>query len=590
MDGKDRKIYEFGSFRLDVTERLLWKDGELLSPTPKVFDLLALLVANHGHLLEKETLVEELWPGSFVEEANLNVNISALRRVLGEAPNENKFIETVPRRGYRFVAEVRGIAADTAEPDAAAEPVSQTAGKKISRRKFSARVILIVLVAVLVLLIAGFYVWRTAFENGSSGDVRTIAVLPFKPLTRTGGDEVLEMGMADALITRLSNLRQVTVRPTSSVLKYTEANTDFMKIGRELQVEAVLDGRIQRADNKIRVTVQLIRTSDGESLWADSFDDYFTNIFAVQDSISEMIAEKLSVRLTRAEEETMNRRDTESSEAYSLYLQGQYHHNKASPEELEKALVFYRQAVEKDPEYVLPYAGMSEIYQSFVNYNIDPDMSRRKASEYAEKAIRLNPNSAEGWTALGRVRLYIDWDFAGSGEAFRRAVGIKPKDPGIRHSYSSYLSSINRSDEAVREMQTALRLDPVSVYINNDFVRILMSAHRFDEALAQAKKAAELDPRYVFTHRNLAFVYSMKGMHREAIGELQQEAELGGLKKVTAISGYVYARAGNRSEAEKVLQDYRNSFGQVGVNYLNLALIHLGLGEKDLAIENLEKS
>ncbi len=591
MREKKRKIYEFGEFRLDVSERHLWKADELLTPPPKVFDLLALLVENQGHLLEKTEIVEELWGESFVEEANLNVNISALRRILGEAPTENRFIETVPRRGYRFVAEVREVAEDPEAKDH-----SKTVFEKNSeeQRKFSAKAVLILSVLALFIFAAtGLYFWRSAYrqdQNSNAEQLKTIAVLPFKPLTKGDMDEALEMGMADALITRLGNLKQITVRPTSAVLRYSEAEPDLTKIGRELQVDAVLDGRIQRVENKIRVTVQMIRVSDGESLWADSFDDYFTNIFAVQDSISEKIAERLSIRLTKAEEDIITKHQTESSEAYQFYLQGVFHHNKASPDELKKALNFYQKASEKDPDYTLPYSAMAEVYQSLANFNIERDENNRKAIEAAEKAISLDPNSAEAYTALGRVKIYIEWNFAEGEKAYQRAVELKPREAGIRHDYAFYYSMHGRHEEAVREMRTALELDPVSVYINNDFVRILLNAGKIDEALEQAKKAVEMDSRYVFSHRNLAYVYSIKGMHEEAVEEVLKEAEFGGLKRVSSGAAFIYARAGKRAEAEKVLRDYEQSLDQVGVNRFNIALIHLALGEKEKAIEWLERS
>lgn len=597
MLDKNEEIYEFGSFRLDISERHLWNGNELLSLTPKVFDLLSILVKNHGHLLEKDELVAELWGESFVEEANLNVNISALRRVLGETPNENKFIETVPRKGYRFVAEVREVtdifeSFEKAFEDTQKEQKPKQTSPKPTQ-KFSTKTILIFSALILLSTIGGIYLWNLSNQNEKTPpeQLKTIAVLPFKPLTKEGSDEVLEMGMADALITKLSNLQQITVRPTSSVLKYNNENSDIVKIGRELQVEAVLDGKIQRAENKVRVTVQMIRVSDGKSLWADSFDDYFTNIFAVQDSISEKIAEKLSIRLTKAEEQIMSKHHTDNSEAYQLYLQGVFHHNKASPDELKKALTYYQKALEKDPKYVLPYAALAEIYQGLANYNIYREENNRKAKELAEKAINLDANSADAQMALGKVKLYIEWDFAGSGEAFRRALELKPRDSGIRHAYAFYLSTIRRHDEAVREMRNALQFDPVSAYINNDLVRILLNAQHFDEALEQAKRTIELDSNYVYAYRSLALAYSAKGLHREAIEAIeQQNANLGGLKQKSSAAGYIYARAGKRQEAEKILSEYRQSLDEVGVTYSNIAIIYVGLGEKDLAIEWLEKS
>ena len=351
------KIYAFGSFRLEVAERRLLRDGDPVILTPRLFDLLALLVENHGHLMEKEKLLKALWPDSFVEEANLNVNISALRRALGESPTESQFIETVPRRGYRFVALVSDVV-----PDAATEPQKKDVNANLTERgavpavahqrkvetsqKRHSRWVLWSSALFVMLVAVSLVSWRFAHRPGSTAaaPVRTLAVLPFRPLTGVSTDPALEVGMADALITRLSNSQQLVVRPTSSVLRYSGAETNALAAGHELEVDAVLEGRVQRADNRIRVTVQLLRVSEGAPIWAETFDDYFTNIFAVQDSISEKMANALAMHLSGNAKQLMAKRPTENTEAYELYLQGRYLHFKY---EFEKASQFFQAALEK---------------------------------------------------------------------------------------------------------------------------------------------------------------------------------------------------------------------------------------------------
>ncbi|HKQ51527.1 MAG TPA: winged helix-turn-helix domain-containing protein, partial [Pyrinomonadaceae bacterium] len=499
MAESDPKIYEFGPFRLDVPGHRLLRGGEEILLTPKVFDLLVLLAQNPGRLMEKERLLKALWPDSFVEEANLNVNVSALRRALGETPAAPQYIETVPRRGYRFIADVR----EPVDGAAGAEPVEenlveqatveQTPARLRPRRRRVLRLALPVAAVIILSAAVALYLWlsRPAADREGLTNVRTIAILPFKPLVGGTGDEALETGMADALITKLSNVPQVTVRPTSAVLRYAADGSDPLAAGRELKVDAVLDGRVQRAENRVRVTVQLLRVSDGKPLWAEGFDDYFTNIFAVQESISEKVVSALALKLNPTERQSLARRYTENTEAYQLYLQARYFYFKY---EFQKALDFYRAAVAKDPEYPLAYAGLAEDYVALAVTTADRQAMRDKAVEAANKALSLDPNLAEAYDALGWLKFLADWDWAGAEVAIRRAIELNPNDPDAHSNYAALLSVLGRHDEAQREAERALQLDPTSSEVNFTYAHILFMGRRYDEALAQGERAYELDP------------------------------------------------------------------------------------------------
>jgi DNA-binding winged helix-turn-helix (wHTH) protein/TolB-like protein/Flp pilus assembly protein TadD len=660
MAENPEKIYEFGNFRLNVTEQILLCDGESVALTPKVFDLLVLLIENHGHLMEKKILLEKLWQDSFVEEANLNVNVSALRRALGEKPNEHRFIETVPRRGYRFVAEVREIKADDRnallldsnktndgiEKDFAVaeltlsvpqvkrcpkclsvytdeklkfcrndgEPLEVDAHSlnrttallpkqsdiEIAQSKATTPEkppirnlrLWLLLGGLLIVVTTGIVLWKFAFTSNktSVSNIRTIAVLPFKPLVNNQTDAALEMGMADALITKLSSLQQITVRPTSAITKYSEANADPITAGSELQVEAVLVGRLQRADNKIRVTVQLLRVNDGVTLWAGSFDDFFTNIFAMQDSISEKVTSSLTLKLSGTEEQKLAKRYTENTEAYELYLQGQFYHRKGLPDELVKSMNYYKLAIEKDPNYVLPYSAMAIAYTDLSDSVIDREKNREKAKETAAKAISLDPESSEANLATGVVKYHVELNIAEADEYFRKAIEINPRNAEALLQHADCLYVLGRLDESFQVIQKARSLDPLSVWINTAYVDILINAHRLDEALEAAKKNLELDPRSVHYRRTLARVYSNKGMYAEAIDQHLQDVQLGGMAKAAASLGYIYAKAGRRKEAEMILQERLRHVGEPSYPYYGIALIYAGLGDKDKAFEWLEKS
>lgn len=611
MQDKKRKIYEFGSFRLDISERLFWRDGEPMTLTPKVFDLLALLIENHGHLLKKDEIIKELWADSFVEEANLNVNISALRRAIGETPTEHKFIETVPRRGYRFVAEVREIedsenpeneiltaAVEKSEkkqdskPATPADDISNAILSRIKkRRSLAGKKKLLLLIGVLIIAAMGIFVWRLAKQTIIQPDVaqlKTIAILPFKPLTKGQNDEVLEMGMADALITKLSNLQQITVRPTSAILKYSTADIDSLAAGRELQVDAVLEGKIQRLENKIRVSVQMLRVSDGATLWAESFDDYFTNIFAVQDSISEKLTTSLALKISGKEKELLAKRHTENTEAYQLYLQGRYYHEQISREGSLKAIEFYERAVQKDPEYALAYAWMTGALEHLVNLNINREENLQKARNAAENAARLDPNLPDAHEALATIKDTFDWNWAEAEKEYLKAIEVDSKNADAHFSYSLFLSRFKRHNEAVREVETARQLNPTVMYIQNQVVQTLIRARRFEEAIAEAQKAIELKPDNIQAYGQLVKLYVLKSMPNEAEKVLKKylEFDLQGKESMTA---FVYMNSGRKNEAEKILRELAGKYKE-GDNCTIYALYYLWLGDKDRTFELLEKA
>jgi DNA-binding winged helix-turn-helix (wHTH) protein len=285
VNSNGRHFFEFDSFRLDLSERLLMRDGKVVPLAPKLFETLAILVENSGHILEKDDLINRLWPDTFVEESSLAQNIFQLRKVLKDRESNGQYIETVPKRGYRFSADVK----ETTNGNGSASSYLATAHSFIE-------------------------------EDEASLSIKSLAVLPFKPLGSEKADEYLGLGMADATIIKLSGLRQLLVLPTSTVFRYTRRRNDTRTIGRKLNVEAVLDGTVQQAGERVRVTVQLISLESGKSIWSAKFDEHFTDIFAVQDSISEQVASALALKINGVERQRLRKRNTENTEAYQLYL------------------------------------------------------------------------------------------------------------------------------------------------------------------------------------------------------------------------------------------------------------------------------
>lgn len=443
---------------------------------------------------------------------------------------------------------------------------------------------------VLILLVA-FFSWRFNRESGKQSNVaqiRTIAVLPFKPLVNNKSDGALEMGMADALITKLSSLQQITVRPTSSITKYVEANADPLTAGRELQVEAVLEGKVQRADNKIRVTVQLLRVNDGATLWAESFDDFFTNIFAVQDSISEKMTSSLALKLSGKETELLAKRDTENTEAYTLYLQARYFHEKLDKENTLKSLEFYQAAIDKDPNYARAYSSRSGAFGYLATLNINREENQQQARDSVMKALSLDPYLGDAYASLGDIQTAIDWNFTEAEKNYRKAIELSPNEADIHLEYATFLSSFGRHDEAVKEIEKAVQLNPVAPYILSFYLHTLLFARRYDEAIIQGKKALELMPDERMITGALINAYIYKSMFAEAEALLskflEQNPSIDNFMKAT-----IYLNTGKRAEGEKILRERIEKYKE-GDNCFQNAIFSAALGDKEKAFKFLEKA
>jgi DNA-binding winged helix-turn-helix (wHTH) protein/TolB-like protein len=362
------RSYDFGPFHLDPAERRLLRDDQLVALTPKCFDLLVVFVENSGHLVRKEELLEQLWPDQFVEDGNLSFNISTLRKALGEGQNGQHFIETVPKKGFRFVAPVHEREADRTEltteagKETTQQPEHSLPFRSISRFPLSLKIVG-GLMTVSVLVYLGYSLWTRWLAAPKAPSARTIAVLPFKPLSPASRDESFEMGMTETLITKLGSINQLRVRPMSAVRTYTDLQQDPIRAGQEVEAEAVLDGTIQKAGDQVRVTARLTNVKTGEVIWAEQFDEGLTNILKMQDSISERVIQALTLKLSSEERAQLHKHYTEIPEAYDLYLQASYLFNKPSTEifaNRRKALELYELAIARDPKFAFPYVGISE--------------------------------------------------------------------------------------------------------------------------------------------------------------------------------------------------------------------------------------
>ena len=597
------KTFFFGDFELDIEKRFMLKKGQAIALNPKAFDLLLTLVENRGAVLSKDELLEKVWGNQFVEENNLKVHISTLRKIFGEKKNEHRFIVTVPGKGYKFVAEIHSGNEEkelVIENHSSSRVIVEKENdgrleseidkcRKLPERTNRRWLVALFILGIFAFGVAGFFLWR---ENGKFADasVKTIAVLPFKPLAVNDRDESLELGMSDSLITRLAGLRQITVRPISAVRRYTGLEQDAAAAGRELEVESVLDGSIQRADERIRITARLVRVEDGVTLWTETFDEKFTDIFAVQDSISQKIIGALALQLSGKERNQLTKKYTANTEAYQLYLKGRYFWNKVTPEGFEKSLEFYRQAIDIDPNYALAYAGLADSYNLLGSYGVLPlKESHPKARAAAEKALEIDGELAEAHTSLAAVIADYYWDWAAAEKHFKQAIALNPNYPVARNWYSQHLSRMGHLDESIEEAKRAQTIDPVSPSANAHLGLALYRARRYDEAIAQLKKALEIDAGAFDAHIIMGFVYIQQGLNEEAIAEFQIVVKLSKRNpSMLALLGYAYATAGKRDEAQAILKELNEQ--KQPVSPFETAMIYIGLGEHDEAFDWLEKA
>jgi DNA-binding winged helix-turn-helix (wHTH) protein/TolB-like protein/Tfp pilus assembly protein PilF len=600
-----RHFYEFGPFRLDVTEQLLFRDGAVIPLKPKVFETLLVLVESSGHVIERDALMKTLWPDTVVEENNLNQYISALRRALGDGENVDHYIETVPRRGYRFVAEVResgDAPADLVlEKHTLASIVVEEEDHKnsaysllvpfgltsVNPRVIAASILLGVLV------IAGYFLISTRSKQPEAvSAVKSIAVLPFKPLSADANDEYMGLGMTDALITRLGSVNQIVIRSTSAVRKYAAQEQDPVAVGRELKVEAVLDGSIQKVGDRVRLTLQLVRVGDGRQLWTDKFDSKFTDLLTLEDSISERVAGALALKLTGEERKELAKRYTESGEAYILYLRGRYFWNKRTLDAVNKAIEYFQQAIEKDATYALAYAGIADSYvlQGGFFYSAPPTDCYPKAKDAAIKALAIDDQLAEAHTSLALVKTQYDWQWADAENEFKEAIALKPNYPTAHHWYGFYLVAMRRFDEAVAEIKRAQELDPVSLIISTDVGAILFMARRDDQAIEQCQKTLELDPNFIQAHNILSLIYGHQGMYDQWLAERQKVLTLSGNSEDAASITRIYAQSGYRGVWENQLAELKQHAKTDYVQAFAMATAYAQLGDNDRAFEWLEKA
>ncbi len=516
MSNKVKHFYEFDEFRLDAETPCLWRDGKPVQIFPKALEVLVLLVSKHGAIVSRDELLETVWHDCFVEESNITYTVSLLRKTLDEHDKKH-FIQTIPKRGYRFAADVREVT-ETGET----APIIPADSVSINQPKAQIRWHFIGIILLGLIFVSSFAVWWSfGDQKGLSSipvmqrNIRTVAILPLKTLTESEQNKALSLGLTDSLISRLGSLNRFAVRPLNSVKGYTETDQDPLKFGETLKVDAVLEGTLQTVENRLRVNLRLWDVRDGAQLWQGSFDETEADFFNLQDTISTKVTQSLVSQLIEKDREILTKRDTENREAFDAYWRGRFFLEKRNT---EKAIAEFQQAINLDPNYALAYTGLADAYIWQANFTFGADTELYgKAKTAADKALELDPNLADAHSSLGRVKYNHDWDWAGAEESFRRAIELNPNSAGAHQFYFRLLTTLGRYDEAYAEIYKARELDPRSADLGVPLSGILEKQGKFDESIKVLQSTLEMDKDSKFARRGIGNDYLLKGDYAKVI-------------------------------------------------------------------------
>lgn len=606
MSPARKYLWEFGEFRFDSERQQLMCGVEVKNLPPKVAALLLAFVRSEGRVLKKDELLTALWPDAVVEEANLSQTVFLLRKILKECGVETTLIEAVPKVGYRFSVEARLVTETPvaepartealAEPVTPAEPVIRVAPvtpvapavswwQSLATRR-SWQLAAVAVVAVLGVLTA--LAVRSLGSRSRGPLVASVAVLPFVEMNAEKPDQALSLGLADLLISRLGVANAIEVRPTAAVLRYLEKTQDAFSAGRELGVEAVVTGRLYRQGDTLRLTCQLVRVSDEKTLWTTTIERPFVNLFEMEDTLTAQVAHALVVPLHESTAPSPTPQGTQNLAAYQLYLKGRYFWNKRTWEWKMKAAESFEQAIQLDPNYAAAYAGLADCY-SLRNTQMTPKERLAKALPAVERALQLNERQAEAHASRGFIRYKLQGDWAGAEVALKRAIELNPNYATAWHWYGECLGLLGRGEEALRTIQQAERLDPLSLPIKSDVGLVYMRRHQYEQAVAKFKETLTLDPKFNRVYFDLTLVYLLQGRFEQAV-----EAHLDfldGSDKPSAIlteMRQTYQQAGEQAYWRKLVE--LKDAGKANVGIRMLALIRLRFGTADQALADMEKS
>jgi DNA-binding winged helix-turn-helix (wHTH) protein/TolB-like protein/Tfp pilus assembly protein PilF len=587
---------KFGEFVVDVRQRRLLRlpGGEAIPLTAKVFDTLLYFAEHPGELLDKDTLLAAIWPGVVVEENSLTQNVSTLRQVLGEARGDNRYIVTVPRKGYRFVAEVVPLTAMPPPPDADAQApsVSPPPAVQPARRRFRVWVAAAIVVGAAVIALVANALFTGLFNRPLDlWEGSRVAVLPFKPLVPADRDESLELGMTESLIASLSAQENLVVLPLSSVRGFAAPDQDPLAAGRELGVELVLDGSLQRQDDRIRVSARLLSVRDGRQMWADTFDEKLQTIFEMQDAIALRVSEALFTRMATAHPllQARARGQTEDSEAYLSYANGRLAWSRATEASLTQAIGYFEAAIERDPRYALAHAGLADCYAILGVFGMRaPHETYPRARRAAEKALEIDDTLAPVHATLGHIKVQYDFDWRGGLVEYARAVELDPSYAGTYHYRGILLAMHGEIERSLEQFRRAQQLEPLWIAPRAATGMVLGFAKRYDESIRQLTQTLALDERADNARTYLGRAYLHSGHPDRALAEFRKRrspapGSYGDVARALVLAG---RREEARAELNRLLQLSRERY----VAALDIATVYASLGDREQSFEWLARA
>jgi TolB-like protein/DNA-binding winged helix-turn-helix (wHTH) protein/Tfp pilus assembly protein PilF len=593
----------FGPFEADLGSGELRKHGVRLKLQDQPFQVLALLLEHAGDAVTREELRQRLWPvDTFVDfDTGLNSAVKKLRDVLADSADVPRYIETIPRRGYRFIAPLVDPNPATV-PSSAPEPglhqahetaSSQPAGSvatPVERFFFTRLKLLFGAAALLLLLVAGFLVYRKTGPGGTKQPaINSLAVLPLKNLSGDASQDYLADGMTEALIGTLSRIHNLRVTSRTSVMRFKDTHLSVPEIARTLQVDAIVEGSVIRDGTRIRVHAQLIRAATDEHFWSEAYDRELRDVLSLQSDVAESIARKVEVTITGEEHARLSSARTVDPEAYEAYLKGRYYWNKRTADSMPKAALYFEQAISKDPGYGAAYSGLADCNSGLAWHGfMSPAEVLPKAYAAAQKAVEIDPQSAEAHASLALV-LDHKWDWPAAEVEFKRALELNPQYANAHHWYGDYLSVQGRHDEALVEAKRALQLDPLNLMIGTWVGLRYYLASRYDGAIEQSQSTVDLDPNFAAAHLILGESYVQQGKHKEGLDELHKAARLSGDSPLyMAQVGVSLALAGEKKEARRAIRELQDISGKRYVSPYGVAQIYAALNDKEQTYKWLE--
>jgi TolB-like protein/DNA-binding winged helix-turn-helix (wHTH) protein/Tfp pilus assembly protein PilF len=584
---------------MDLDARVLDRQGDRVPLTPKVFDTLRVLVENRGRLVSRDDLVAAVWPDTFVEEGNLASNISILRKALGDAPDGRNYIETIPKRGYRFTAEVRptGQHLETAVSrmgERADQDVSQTAEENTvspavikKGAPIGSRAIIWWMAAFsAVLAVAGAAVWwRVRSQPGAAlQQIRSIAVLPLRNLSRDPEQEFFSDGMTEALISNLAQIHSLRIISRTSVMRYKGTTERLPVIGRELGVDAIVEGSVQRSSGRVRISAQLIQASADTHLWANDYEGDLADVLKLEGDVARAIVQEIRIQVTPAERSHLAGARRINPAAQEAYLLGRYHKWKLNEQDLRQGIEAFEQAIKLEPDFAPAYAGLGTAWLERGVWGAKGFREVEEPSRKATvKALALDPSLSDAHASLAGILSSYDWNWSGAEHEYQRAVDLDSNNLEARAYYAGFLMALGRHQEAIAQIERAATIDPLSSFVQSAFGRILFRARKFDKSVPHFLRAIELDSQNYGAHTRLAEVYEQTGRLQEALALVEQSLQIRGAEFTKSLAlGRIYALLGRRREALQVIERAT----QVGSNPLceEIALVYFALPDKDRGV------